>query len=156
MSRSSMAVEIPESVKQALGRYWEIAQDRDSDPAVRLAQSRLSDLEKEVELAKKDLQKIKARFRAPLQELEEYIFSHTLELGGSFQWGGVQVIYRSGYERVTWSNKEMTALCMANPALLQLLQPARKVTEVAPLVKIEILEPEIRVELVEESPNVPF
>lgn len=128
--------EIPGNLKAAMEAYISTAADMNLNPVVIECRLKVENAMRALEVAQSTLNDAEQSYRDRMREKEDYIIAQVLELGTSIAHYGVTAKHRNGYERVTWDNKKMTSICMANPALLDLLAPARKVTDVAPSVKI--------------------
>lgn len=133
---------ITDNVKKALEEFANQNTQMEQDPEVIATTKAYNDILAELEEAEIRGNLARARFQNRIEELEEYIKAHALEIATSFEHMGVKVSYRKGYERITWVRKKMDELCLKNPALLDLLAPARKITPVDPSVSIAILEVE--------------
>lgn len=131
---------ITENVKMALQNYKIITDSMESDPKVETLKYDISSLQGRMDDLQKELTKAQEPYQTKLNETEEYIKVQALEIATSFEHMGVKVSYRKGYERVTWVRKKMDDICLKNPALLDLLAPARKITPVDPSVSIAVLE----------------
>lgn len=131
---------ITDNVKKALEDYKLITINISMDAKAKVVRDEIDSLQERMNNLRKELTEIEEPYRKSLEETEEYIKAHALEIGQSFEHMGVKVSYRKGYERITWTRKVMDDLCLKNPALLDLLSPARKITPVDPSVSIAILE----------------
>lgn len=134
--------EITGNLKAAMEEYGSVIDDSDNDPEVVAAMKTYNDKFEEMEKAQQMVYMLQKPHNDKINELAEYIKAQVMEHGSSVSHAGVDAKHRKGYERVTWNNKEMTSLCMKNPALLDLLASARKVSEVDPSVKISYTLPE--------------
>lgn len=145
--------EIPENLKEAMEQFARVHQAMETNLKI-IARRKEFDVAREaMNIASAALLEAEEPLQKQIDELEEYIRAQVLELGFSTSHAGVEAKHRKGYERTTWNNKEMTKLCMSNPALLELLAPARKVSEVSPSVTINYT-PES--EPAEEPAEAPF
>ena len=131
---------ITDNVKMALQNYKIITDSMEGDLKVEALRYDISSLQVRMDDLQKELTKAQEPYLTKLDETEEYIKVQALEIGTSFEHAGVKVSYRKGYERVTWVRKKMDDICLKNPALLDLLAPARKITPVDPSVTVAILE----------------
>lgn len=133
--------EIPDNLKAAMKQYDSISRKLDNDPVTRSLWAEMEAIGRQADAIEAQITDIEAPHREQLSQLEDYIKAQVLELGASCEHAGVTARHRKGYERTTWNNKEMTSLCMKNPALLDLLGSARKVSEVEPSVTISYEKP---------------
>lgn len=149
-----MTEELGGNLLAAMEKYARQINQAALNPAIVIAKKLYDDKYEEMIAAQEVVDKLEKPYKEKADELEEYIIAQVLELGLSAKHAGVEAKHRKGYERVTWNNKEMTSLCMKNPALLDLLASARKVTDVDPSVKISYT-PEV-VESETQSEETPF
>ena len=131
---------ITENVKMALQNYKIITDSMEGDLKVDALRYDISSLQGRMDDLQKELTKAQEPYRIKLNETEKYIKVQALEIGTSFEHMGVKVSYVSGYDKVTWTKKDLDELCLQNPAVLSVLAPARKITPVDPRVSIAILE----------------
>lgn len=131
---------ITENVKKALEEYKRITDDMELDAKAKSIREELFSLKSQMDEILDELGCVEGPYRTKLAETEEYIKAQALEIATSFEHAGIKVSYRKGYERITWTSKEMDNICLKNPALLSVLAPARKVTPVDPSVSIAVLE----------------
>jgi len=131
---------ITENVKKALEEYRQVTKDMEADPQAKNIKDAIASIQDQLTSLQTDLSTIQSPYRTTLYEIEDYVRVQALEIGTSFEHAGVKVSYRKGYERITWTSKEMDDICLKNPALLSVLAPARKVTPVNPSVSIAMLE----------------
>lgn len=157
--------ETPKNLLKAMETYSEVHYKMANDPALTEAQLKydqaVAPLLAKFEMAKRFLDAVdhvREGYLSDLNEVENYIKAQVMELGRSVTHNDVKAAHRSGYERVTWDNKKITSLIMANPALAQIIAPARKVTEVAPNVSVSInpVASDIETQSAEEEPELPF
>lgn len=131
---------ITENVKKALEEYRQVTKDMEADPQAKNIKDAIASIQDQLTSLQTDLSTIQSPYRTTLYEIEDYVRVQALEIATSFEHAGVKVSYRKGYERITWTSKEMDDICLKNPALLSVLAPARKVTPVNPSVSIAMLE----------------
>ena len=131
---------ITDNVKKALEEYKQVTDDMETDLNAKMAMDAITSLQEQLTSLSANLTKAQAPYRTKLQGIADYINVQALEIATSFEHAGVKVSYRKGYERITWVRKKMDDICLKNPALLDLLAPARKITPVDPGVSIAIIE----------------
>lgn len=134
--------DIPDNLAAMIENYAVVSATMIVDPKVIEARLAVESAKNRLVILEESLAEAEKPHRDELNSLEDYITGQILELGRSLSYKGVDVKHRSAYERVTWDNKQMTNLCMKNPALLDLLAPARKVTQVSASVKITYSSPD--------------
>ena len=127
-------------IKRALEDYRLTTDNMEGDGKAKVVREEIDSLQERLTDLLRELEEINKPYKIKLSEIEEYIKAHALEIATSFEHMGVKVSYRKGYERITWTSKEMDSICLKNPALLSVLAPARKVTLVDPRVSIAVLE----------------
>jgi len=133
--------EIPDNLKAAMESYADQVKKADQHSATLTFQHQIDALNEQIKELRLQLLTALHPYLEKIAELEDYITAQVFEVGATTSHAGVTAKHRSGYERTTWDNKQMTKLCMSNPALLDLLAPARKVTEVNPSVTVSYTAP---------------
>lgn len=131
---------ITDNVKKALEDYRLITINMEGDAKAKVVRDEIDSLQERMDDLRKELTEAQEPYQAKLDETSEYIKIQALEIATSFEHMGVKVSYRKGYERITWVRKKMDDICLKNPALLDLLAPARKITPVDPSVSIAVIE----------------
>ena len=138
--------ETPKNLLKAMEAYSQVHYKMANDPALLEAQLKYDQAVEDAKRILDAVDHVREGYLSDLNKVENYIKAQVMELGRSVTHNDVKAAHRSGYERVTWDNKRITSLIMANPALAQIIAPARKVTEVAPNVAVSI----------QESPSVTY
>ena len=131
---------ITDNVKKALDDYRLLTINMGFDAKAKVVKDEIDSLKERMDGLEKELAEIEEPYKKKLDEIEGYVKIQALEISTSFEHAGVKVSYRKGYERITWTSKEMDNICLKNPALLSLLAPARKITLVDPSVSISVLD----------------
>jgi len=135
-------IEIPDNLKAAMESYADQQEKIADHGTAQKIQPRIDALNEQIKELQGQLNTALQPHLEKIAELEDYIVAQVLEVGATTSHAGVTAKHRSGYERTTWDNKQMTKLCMSNPALLDLLGSARKVSEVKPSVAINYTAPD--------------
>lgn len=133
--------DIPDNLMAMMENYAIVSATMAVDPKVIEASLAVENAKNNLIIMEEALAEAKKPHTDELNSLADYIKGQVLELERSLSYKGVEVKHRSAHERVSWNNKEMTKLCMSNPALLDILSPARKVTQVKASVKISYSPP---------------
>jgi hypothetical protein len=87
--------------------------------------------------ARMEFDRLARPYKARLKSASEFIKAHLLEIEHTVSHESVKATFRKGHERVSWNGKELDSLCMKNPALLEMLGSARKVSPVKPSISVK-------------------
>ena len=129
-------IRIPGPLAEACRKLYDIRMAMAADADVRRARRRVMDQTHLLQDANNELERRELEYQNEIKEVETYITAHALEVGESFESGGISVKYRKGYESVTYSKKEIELLIKADPFLEEKIKLARKVKPVDPKVTI--------------------
>lgn len=128
--------EIPGTLKAALRKYSDMRQSMAADRDVREARQTVQLQSHKLQAANNRLEEVEEPYRKGMAELEPYIKAQVMEVGASCEHAGVDVKHRKGFIRVSYNKKAIDKLCEEDQELADTLLPARKETEVQPIVKI--------------------
>lgn len=136
----------------AMEQYAKIHKSMDKDPQVIASRLSLDTAQDHLDEADSALRVAEKDYCERMIKLEEYIIANVLELGTSTSHAGVEAKHRKGYDRITWSNKALTEICMDNPAILKMIKSTRTITPVDPSVSVNYDPPEPEETPSEETP----
>ena len=128
--------EVPGTLKAALRQYSDIRQGMAADRDIREVRETVQMQTHKLRAAENRLEEAEEPFRKQMAELEPYIVGQVMEFGASCEHAGVDVKHRKGYIRTSYVKNRIDHLCEEDEDLAQKLLPARKETEIQPVVKI--------------------
>jgi hypothetical protein len=129
-------IRVPEPVIEACRQLYELRLAIAADADVRRARRRVQDTHRLYQDATNDLERLENEYQPKIEEIEEYISSHTLEVGRSFDSSGVKVKFVKGHERVSYSKKAIDQYIKDDPSFEDLISFAREVKTIKPRVTI--------------------
>jgi len=129
-------VRIPEPVIEACRQLYELRLAISADADVRRARRRVQDTHRLYQDAVNDLDRLESEYQPKIEEIENYLKPHALEIGRSFENSGVKVKFVKGHERRSISAKDITDIEKNNPDLWSRLKDCVKTTVIGPRVTI--------------------
>jgi hypothetical protein len=130
-------VRIPAPLAEACRALYDIRMEMAADADVRRARRRVMDQTKLLQDAENELSRREAAYQQRIEEVEAYIQQHALEVGASFESGGVKVRYTRGYDTVSLPKAKLDAIRAGEPELAEALKPYLKTSTRDPRVTIE-------------------
>ncbi len=127
---------VPAPVQEACRQLTELRLTIASDADVRRARRRVQDTHRLYQDATNDLERLEGGYQPKIEEIEEYISSHTLEIGSSFESSGVKVKFVKGHVRRSISSKMINEIELNQPDLWDTLKTLIKISEVKPRVTV--------------------
>jgi hypothetical protein len=101
------------------------------------ASSDLGGGDEELAKARVEFERLAEPYKDRLKSASEFIKAHLLEIEHTVSHESVKATFRKGHERVSWNGKELDSLCLKNPALLEMLGSARKISPVKPSISVK-------------------
>ncbi len=133
MGEPLIAPPLKEACRQLFDQRMLLAADAD----VQRARRRIMQQTHLLQDAENELARVEKDYQAKIDELEAYIKSHALEVGQSFESGGIEIKYVKGHERVSLPKGKLDAIRAGEPELSAQLERYLKTTEIAPRVQIK-------------------
>ena len=127
---------IPEPVQEACRQLYELRLTIAADADVRRARRRVQDTHRLAQDADNDLERLMNGYQPKIEEIENYIKPHALEVGQTFENSGIKVKFVKGHERQSITAKAMKDIKADDPDLWNELSPWVKVTVIEPRVTI--------------------
>lgn len=115
---------VPANVRQAMMELWTVHLQKSTDPVLADAKEKAITLEGE--------------YLKKIDDLHDYIRGHSLESEESFDSAGVRVTFTKGYTLVKYDKKVLDELLIKNPAISEMVGPARKETNVKPKIAFKV------------------
>jgi len=132
-------VRIPEPVQEACRQLYELRLAIAADADVRRARRRVQDTHRLYQDAVNDLDRLESEYQPKIEEIENYLTPHALEISRSFESGGIKVKFVKGHVRRSLSSKMINEIELNNvgqPDLWDQLKELIKVSEVEPRVTV--------------------
>jgi CHAT domain-containing protein len=117
---------LPTPLLEACRRLSELRMEMAADADVRRARTRLQTQHHLYIDAQNEVERQEAVYQAKIKEVEEYIKSHSLEVGSSFESGGIKVKYTKGYETVSIPKAKLEEIEQNDPDLWRRIWPYLK------------------------------
>lgn len=129
-------VRIPDPVREACRQLYDLRLAIAADADVRRARRRVQDTHRLYQDAVNELERAESSYQPKIEEIENYLKPHTLEIGRSFENSGVKVKYVRGHVRRSMSSKMIDEIELNQPKLWSMIKELIKVSEVKARVTI--------------------
>jgi hypothetical protein len=129
-------VRIPAPVQEACRQLYELRLAISADALVRRARRRVQDTHRLYQDATNDLERLENEYQPKIDEIENYLTPHALEVGRTFESGGIKVKFVKGHIRRSMSAKAITDIEENRPDLWPEVKSWVKITEIEPSVTI--------------------
>ena len=127
---------IPEPVVEACRQLANLRTELYLDKEVQNAQTQIARLELLMRDARTALTKVEAPFIEKMKPIEEYIVSHALEIGQSFEHDEVKVKVTAGYETTSLLKKDLDTMKHLDGDLYEKIKTYLTVKSIEPRVSI--------------------
>ena len=124
MAKQETAYEVPGQLKAAMIEFA-------------IVEEMLGGGDDDLAKARVEFERLAEPYKDRLAAAREFITAHLLEIEHSVAHESVKATFRKGHERVSWNGKELDSLCLKNPALLEMLGSARRVSPVKPSISVK-------------------
>jgi hypothetical protein len=129
-------VKVPEPVVEACRQLYELRLAIAADADVRRARRRVQDSHRLYQDAVNDLDRLESGYQPKIDEIENYLKPHALEVGRTFESGGIKVKFVKRHERRSISAKAITDIEENRPDLWSEVKSWVKITDIEPRVTI--------------------
>ncbi len=129
-------IRIPEPVIEACRQLYELRLAIAADADVRRARRRVQDTHRLYQDATNELERLETSYQPKIQEIENYLTPHALEIGQTFESSGVKVKFVKGHVRRSMSSKMIDEIELNQSDLWDQLKTLIKISEIKPRVTV--------------------